>query len=992
MPLQKTVIPINFAGGVDTKSDSKTVMPTKLLALENGVFQKRNRIQKRYGYDVLSKDITGEDVPISEGAALGVYNNELHLYSGTELYTYSDGLGAWTNKGGVTSITTRGLPVLVNSYEQKNITVNHNQGLTAYAWEDSRGGTRYSVFDQVTGASILSDQVLAASSARPKVISFGDNFLIFYTKAGDTSLNYKVISVVEPESIGVEVSFTTDMNAVPNYDVVKNEDKIFVIYANDTSACTIRTMGLDFIISGATNIAEDGDGGVAAIVDQSQNVWFLYYDGADLQASVYSYTMVSVLANTVVENITATIANITGFVDGTTLTAYYEIDEALSYNHRIRQNTLTISGTAGTASNFKRSVGLSAKAFEVNGSFYIPAVHDSALQPTYFILNSTGEVVAKVTPSTSGNLVNNRTLGEVPLISTNNYLFAGGVKSSIVSENNTIFSLSGVNSTILDFNSDKKFLNAQLGDLYLVGGVVQMYDGISVVEDGFHLYPENVSTGTNTTGGLMVEGTYQVSVCYEWTDNLGQIHRSAPSIPVTQVIPAGTSTNTLTVTIPTLRLTAKTGDRTDVRLVVYGTEADGTLFYRLTSISAPTFNDVNQDTVTFTRTVADSSIISNDLLYTTGGVVENIAAPSSRLITTYKNRVFLITEDPLGYWYSKTRIQGAPVEFSDLFVGRVDAFGGDISALGALDNFVIFFKNKAVFVLSGNGPNDTATQNDFGEPQLVTTDVGCDNPNTVVVTPDGLMFKSTKGIYLLDRSLGVTYIGAAVEDYNSMTITSSQLLSDVNEVRFTTLEGVTLVYNYFFKDETGVGQWSVFTNQASEDSAIWQNGFVFLRSNGEVWVENKEVFTDDGAPIVMSLTTAWMSLAGIQGFQRIYRMMFLGEYKSPHKIEVSIGYDFSPNFEQTALIDVNQVYDITTYGEDSPYGSGSPYGGDYPLYQFKTHLTKQKCESVRFKISDNQFSLSGTYGEGFNITNIAMEVGVKPTLRKFAAKNSFATS
>ena len=81
--------------------------------------------------------------------------------------------------------------------------------------------------------------------------------------------------------------------------------------------------------------------------------------------------------------------------------------------------------------------------------------------------------------------------------------------------------------------------------------------------------------------------------------------------------------------------------------------------------------------------------------------------------------------------------------------------------------------------------------------------------------PLGLMFKSEKGIYLLGRDFKVVYIGAAVEAYNSMTITSATLLADTNEVRFTTMEGRTLVYDYFHN------RWATFTGQTAIDSVIY---------------------------------------------------------------------------------------------------------------------------------------------------------------------------
>jgi hypothetical protein len=123
-------------------------------------------------------------------------------------------------------------------------------------------------------------------------------------------------------------------------------------------------------------------------------------------------------------------------------------------------------------------------------------------------------------------------------------------------------------------------------------------------------------------------------------------------------------------------------------------------------------------------------------------------------------------------------------------------------------------------------------------------------------------------------------------------------------------------------------------------------------------------------------------------------MIVLGEYKSPHQLMVGISYNFNPNITQFETIDVNEIYDVSAYGGDSPYGEpeGITYGGEFPLYQFQTHMTEQKCQSVRFTFEDNQNSNVGEFGEGFNITNIALQIGIKSGLNKGATKNNFSTS
>lgn len=987
MALAKQVIPINFNGGLDTKTDAKTVLPGKLLLLENGYWKKANQISKRFGYDVLNSEVENIDgASVDSGQALGVFNNELNLYTGDKLYTYADSTDTWVYKGDVTSSIAESTSIITNSHQQSHPSVNYNSGLSAYAWEDSRGGIRYSVFDQLTGSVILSDAILSADGIRPRVLSFGDRFVLIYAVNSNTSLRYKTIQSRSPAELSTESTLTTDVAGTPNYDAVVVGDRLFFVYADDTATTSVRYLTSTYTISGATVVGENSVFGLGAFSDKSQNIWVATYDGTSIKYFILSYSLTQVLAPTTIENISVTVCGIVGVVNGERAAIFYECSAVQTYNHRVRAAAVDIGGAVLSAGNYKLSVGLAGKPFILRdkGVAFVPLVHQSSLQSTYFIQSSSSAnlISAKISPQTAGNLITNSTLSEVPEIGDSRFLFVGGQKTRLVSDTGNLYSVVGVKSTVVSYTSENRFQNSQMGELYIVGGILQSYDGVSVVEDNFHLFPENISSSTNSAGGFMEPGAYSYQVTYEWTDNLGQIHRSAPSVAVQQVIPSGTSTNIITLTIPTLRLTAK-----QCQIVVYRTESNGTIYYRVSSVSSPIQNTTANNTVIFTDTTSDSSLISNEILYTTGDVLENSSAPACSLITTYRNRIVLAgLEDPLTYLYSKTRIPGTPVEFSDLFLGRIDPRGGKITALGAMDNYVIFFKKDSIFALTGNGPNASGALNDFGEPQLITTDVGCDNPNSVVITPRGLMFKSTKGIYLLDRALQSFYIGAPVEEFNNLLITSSQLLTDVNQVRFTTDNNICLVYDYFFD------QWSTFTNHTAEDSALWNDRFVFLRSSGQVWVENQKKYADDSSPITLSAVTSWFSFAGIQGFQRIYRMIVLGEYRSPHRLEVNIGYDFNPNFSQSAFVDVNSIYDITSYGDDSPYGDEIEFGGEYPLYQFKTHMTKQKCQSARFKFSDNQNAIVGDYGEGFSITNIALEVGIKGTLRKFATKNSFSTA
>ena len=103
-----------------------------------------------------------------------------------------------------------------------------------------------------------------------------------------------------------------------------------------------------------------------------------------------------------------------------------------------------------------------------------------------------------------------------------------------------------------------------------------------------------------------------------------------------------------------------------------------------------------------------------------------------------------------------------------------------------MDDKLIIFKNNSIYFMAGDGPNNLGQQDTFSQPQLISSDVGCENKNSIVLSPQGLFFKSNKGIFRLSRSLGLSYIGAPIEDFNDLTIKKADLLAKKNEVRFLT--------------------------------------------------------------------------------------------------------------------------------------------------------------------------------------------------------------
>ena len=214
-----------------------------------------------------------------------------------------------------------------------------------------------------------------------------------------------------------------------------------------------------------------------------------------------------------------------------------------------------------------------------------------------------------------------------------------------------------------------------------------------------------------------------------------------------------------------------------MQLVIYRTQANQSALYRVSSLTDPGLNSVNGSDYYFTDSLSDAELAKRPKLYTqpllaNGGIlttVENQPAPPTGLIVLHRNRIFLIpSTDALTLWFSKNIAPATPVAFSDTFTQSIDPRGGPVTALATIDDKLLLFKGDRIFFMVGQGPDDLGQNNDLiNGAILITTDCGCIEPRSVVGTPVGIMFQSRKGIYLIDRSLAVQYIGASVERYNN---------------------------------------------------------------------------------------------------------------------------------------------------------------------------------------------------------------------------------
>jgi len=986
--LQKQSLPINFESGMDTKTDTKQLDLGKMYQIINGTYSSPRKITKRNGYNALEKYNTSGD-EVESLQSLAVFNNELVGFSDTTLYSYSENIEKWVDRGDISNLNVTSVPVMRNAYNATKIHSSCVNNIAAFVWKDSRGGCRFSIVDTTSNTFFQSDIELSASAEDPQVVVNQSQFYLFYRETG--VLKYKKVNSANPTVLGSAVTVKSDLDSTnPRYDTKNINDRIYVAY-NSTAGNELQVFYINSsdALSSATGVNVQPTECITITNDSQDRIWIAYHNATSVFAICLSYTLsATLLSATVIETI-ANVVNVSLIETATTtMTAVYTISDSTASEYLTRKNTITLAGTAGTAAVFLRSVSQASKLFEYNDIQYTLLVHDSTLQQTYFLADLAGIIQARFSPGIGGNVLGKSQLMEPCVLSTGEFLFSTQIKSIIFQSEDSSGSIAsstfGISRNTINFEPTLNYQDSGLGqNLYITGGVLKNYDGSTVTEDNFFLFPEGLTAGTNSaSGGSMSDGVYQYVAVYSWFDNRGQLHRSATSIPLSVTTSAGGSSQTQQVIIPTLRLTQKS----NVMIELYRTENAGTTFYLLQSYSSPTFNDKTVDTVTYTDGATDASLLDNPTLYTTGGVLDNDPAPNASIIVNWKNRLVLAgLEDQEQIAYSKIYSPGTPAQFSDFLRVNISNQGGPVTALGVLDDKLIIFKKSLIFLFTGNGPNNTGEQSDFGEPEIISSDAGCEDPASVVITPVGIMFKSSKGIYLLNRGLNVQYIGAPVEAYNQYQITAATNVPDNNQVRFLTDDSYCLVYDTFFE------KWSIFDNHGGKDGEILNSSYVYLRNNENLVYKQDSSFLDNGEPISLQIDTGWLSFAGVQGFQRVYKLLGLGEFFSSHNLTIKTAFNYQNLFTESKTIASDDFINSSTYGDSATYGSDEYYGGDSGLnaYQFRLDIKSQKSQSIRITIKESQ---NDTYGRGLSLSNLNFEIGLKSGTGKINQSQGFGTN
>lgn len=989
MALNQLLVPIDFTGGLDNKADEKLVLPSKFTTLENAVFDGSNTISKGGGYSAVALTAMDSGATAVAGTArsLATRGDELLIEANGKLHAVLD-----ATAGGQVPRTTNFVrtsvaigDVISSERDQTEVDGAYGSGtfrLSCWAWVENGTSLYCTVVNESTGAVIVQRR-LSTSANRPRVVwdSGASKFFIYYITTGG-NLVCDAITGSTPGAATVTTTIYTDAQGGANskLDAVYCAADTATYLAYRLAAGGFKIVRLTTGTTAAANrsvaaytpsaIAVECFTGTAVVAVGLVNSAGTAVDAYTFPFSLAAEASGSIMAAGAAYRVTI-FPEVSG--GGGLMRVFWEEGGVTAGPTRlIRRATINDSASVTSAAeDVRRSVAIASKPFLFNSEIYIGATLMSTVQPTVFALNTEGSlstntqkgVVARFLVGTAGHYRGTWDgHAHVPAVlsavkEASSFTLPVLRRGELRTVNGSDVTPSGLARADLYFTQASRPLqNQELENLAVFGGGCPMvYDGQNVSELGHHSYPDPIDfAAVGVAGGALTAGTYGVALVWETTDATGRRTQSAPAIAESVVLAAN---DKLQVTCPTDRLTRHDSLQGMTRLVVYRTEENGSIYYRDTPASGSDINDYTVDSIVLTFNTASATLISNEVLYTTGSILENQPFPAYRVSCMHQGRFFMGgLEDPYRVRYTEELRPGYAPATHEVYELTVPSSGGPVTGLASLDDKLVVFCTRRTWFFFGQGPNRLGLQDAYSLAQIAVEDLGCrvDGARTVCATPDGVWFRSDQGFRFLTRGMSLArypdgkFLGAEVD---------SSVDGCVSAIRFPAKQqvwfytgSIVLVFDYQW------GQWSKLTNHTCIDAAVWRSTHAHVSSGATLFAAGGT--THNGTAINIKAESAWIKLAGVQGFQRAYEASVLGQTIAATTFKIEVGYNYESTYTTPATLAV-------TAG----------------VLQVRHQFAVQKCEAIRFRISEN----NALGNAGFSLTNLSILLGVKRGGMKLAS-------
>jgi hypothetical protein len=988
------LVQIPIGGGLDESTDPRRGDPSRPTRLENFQFTKDGAYDMRPGY------LTFANGP-QKAYRLAVHKDQLLAIDGANLWSYRpNGTAAWEQLDPVSPCKVTWDPAIGVVPAVLSMDEGYGNGLLVTAFVANihgLNGVWVRITDATTGAvivdrSLVSPIGIAAANVKVTIIGASSNIAVvsWQQTTGDVYFaRYDLTAPTSAPTTGTAATFT----AASAYAVCPMVGGLGIVFVGESTVAgnTVKVQTRTTAVAGGStaNLAEAATpilaftcraGTLTIGVTPTSSIWIAY---AFLNGITWDVICRAVNESTLVDNVAATTTLATLPVAPTRLVmairsathAVVAAGNDTPVSDAYYRQVTTSAATAGPQREIRQCTPV-AQPFMNGTACYLPLLFtdaDAAQYTTFLVdLNITDITTvslavqprATVMPRTCA-LINGQVSTTMSLASSRFSWLVGGDRSQLSRKSGT--------RVTADFLAYDNWKAARLGDhTYFSGGMPMVFDGVNLFEVGHLTYHARLSVGLTQVvgGGALGAGTYSVAIVYEQPDATGAVHRSGVAAPITVTVGAN---DRITYLLLPNSLTARQGvDKLPAQIIrIYRSLVNLSDLYRVGDLhpDAALYNNPTAATQTLTNEgTADATHGLNPLVYTTGGYLPNVCPPSFIDVWAHKNRIWGIAGDRRTVWFSKPFVLGEAPGFHPTLTLSVDDDGEPLSAIASLDDKLVLFKRGSVYIVVGDGPNDTGAGSDLSAPERISSDVGCIDVRSTVSTPVGLFFQSSRGIMLLTRGLEVQFVGEAVCDtcVTYPICTSAVLVASRNQVRFTMVSvdgdtaGMMLVFDY------RRGRWTTFSlhgeegDSGSEPAGVQSAavhpsyGYCIGYSPGSVQIgtvkyESGYVDGTGGSVNTAVWESPWIVPAGLQGEFTLQDVLILGTNITDHAITLVVEYDFDSS---RSLSKTWTAAELDTVGAREQLRFTPGYGW---------------AQSVRLRITA-QFDENGTTGTGQGMT------------------------
>lgn len=518
------------------------------------------------------------------------------------------------------------------------------------------------------------------------------------------------------------------------------------------------------------------------------------------------------------------------------------------------------------------------------------------------------------------------------------------------------------------------------------GGYLGRYDGYQPYGLGFVCQP-SIHVADEQTGTLAT-GSYSYIAVHSFLDREGNLNYSRCSEPI--VVAVANNLGKLKVDVSVPAISSFDGP---MNVSLFRTTVGGTQYYLVESRNVATSSSVNgiaQEVIeTFTDSLADTALASRTLLYrapgTSGTALDRANPLSAKHVVKHKDRYFYAHNNSV--YFSSFDVDGECPWFSPGLSLDVIGGSGYITGLASMDGTLVVFKKDAVWVIDGDGPPENGgSGSEFSIPRKIHTPYGCTDPRSIVEIPDGIVYRSSRGIELLTRTYknqwmgervqqtvdSYKYVGGATFDKTNgrlyMTLSNS-LDTDGGHLR--SANGVTLVYDVvsnvwvkFYHTTTydyGKTLQDVLFANVTPTGNTKPSAIVAIDHGAMVFAELETTYLDYSSNFVpWNLSTGWVRADSKQDRIRVTDCLFLGRRLSGFNLKCQYYKDYDRSTATTI-----KTFDATAT--------------NIVPVQLEFQPDKEGVQSMKFVLSSETPTNPTTLGSGqqVEINGITIRVGVR---------------